>query len=319
METDTFPYEVKPVVISQIVEINNRTMCPEDTIPSIPEYLSAINVYGVALFTVGGAAVLIVLIMYIDTLRYIMKNSPPRVKTHSAFVLGVYPVIAVATYCGIVVPRAHLLAEAVTQGIFMAGMYQLFCLLVAYCGGEAELVRKVKPNTMDLRVGPCCCWPCCCCLPSPDVNKKTVKNLRLLVLQLPVVQGLVYMSLLVMWAERESLYQVNYVYVQPIIIVSILSGIYSMSMTMKMLRDILKDHSIVAKFLVLQMVLLFAKLQALITRIVAWSGALPCKPPITPAVYASFGKAKQAAKTEVEKLKLANMSTRDLVKEAARM
>ncbi|GLV35392.1 Proteasome alpha7 subunit [Carabus blaptoides fortunei] len=33
----------------------------------------------------------------------------------------------------------------------------------------------------------------------------------------------------------------------------------------------------------------------------------------------AVGKAKQAAKTEVEKLKLANMSTRDLVKEAARM
>lgn len=82
-----------------------------------------------------------------------------------------FQVVAIATYCGIIVPRAHLLAEAVTQGIFMAGMYQLFCLLVAYCGGEAELVRKVKPNTMDTRVGPCCCWPCCCCLPSLEVNK----------------------------------------------------------------------------------------------------------------------------------------------------
>ena len=30
-----------------------------------------------------------------------------------------------------------------------------------------------------------------------------VKKLRLLVLQLPVVQGLVYMVLLVMWAEEE--------------------------------------------------------------------------------------------------------------------
>lgn len=79
----------------------------------------------------------------------------------------------------------------------------------------------------------------------------------------------------------------NYVYIQPVIVVSILSGIWGMSMTMKMLRDILKDHSIVAKFMVLQMVLLFAKLQALITRMVAWFEVLPCKPPITPAVYAS--------------------------------
>lgn len=70
-----------------------------------------------------------------------------------------------------VVPRAHLLAEAVTQGIFMAGMYQLFCLFVAYCDGEAELIRKVKPDALDMKVGPCCCWPCCCCLPLLDINK----------------------------------------------------------------------------------------------------------------------------------------------------
>lgn len=31
------------------------------------------------------------------------------------------------------------------------------------------------------------------------------------------------------------------------------------------------------------------------------------------------GKAKQSAKTEIEKLKLSNMSTQELVKEAARM
>lgn len=33
----------------------------------------------------------------------------------------------------------------------------------------------------------------------------------------------------------------------------------------------------------------------------------------------AIGKAKQAAKTEIEKLKLTNMGTKELVKEAARM
>jgi organic solute transporter subunit alpha len=76
----------------------------------------------------------------------------------------------VATYCAIVVPRAQLLAEAVTQGVFMAALYQLFCLLVAYCGGEAELIRRVKPNSLNPRVAPCCCYPCCC-LPFMTVDK----------------------------------------------------------------------------------------------------------------------------------------------------
>ncbi|XP_018331653.1 organic solute transporter alpha-like protein [Agrilus planipennis] len=198
-----------------------------------------------------------------------------------------FAVVALATFCATIVPRSHLLAEAVTQGTFMAAMYQLFCLLVAYCGGEAELIRRVKPTTLKMKVGPCCCWPCCF-LPSLEMTKNRVRQLRILVLQLPVIQGLIYMTLLVMWAERESLYQINYMYVQPVVVVSILFGIWGMTMTITLLKDVLKDHSLQAKFLVLQMVLLFAKLQGLATRIIVWAGLLPCKPPITSAVYGNL-------------------------------
>lgn len=56
-------------------------------------------------------------------------------------------------------------------------------------------------------------------------------------------------------------------------------------MTMNLLKNILKEHSIIAKFMVLQMVLLLAKMQALGTKILLWADILPCKPPITPTVY----------------------------------
>ncbi|XP_018568730.1 organic solute transporter alpha-like protein isoform X2 [Anoplophora glabripennis] len=217
-----------------------------------------------------------------------MKNSSSRVKAHTAFVIGVYPVTSLATYFAILVPRAHLLAEAITQGMFMAGMYQLFCLFVAYCGGEAELVKKVKPDQLSLKVGPCCCWPCCIILPTFSVTKKTVRTLRLLVLQLPLVQGLVYLILLVMWAERESLYQINYMYIQPIIITSILIGVWSMAMTINLLKISCEKYFLIGKFLVLQMVLIFAKLQGLSTRALVWFHVLPCRPPITPQVYANL-------------------------------
>jgi organic solute transporter subunit alpha len=54
--------------------------------------VTAINVLGITLFTVGGASVLFILLLYADTLWHIMKNASPLVKTHSAFVLSVYPV-----------------------------------------------------------------------------------------------------------------------------------------------------------------------------------------------------------------------------------
>lgn len=100
------------------------------------------------------------------------NNKQTRVKFISLkFVKLFFQVVGLATYCATIVPRSQLLAEAVTQGIFTAAMYQLFCLLVAYCGGEAELIRKAKPDSLSTRVGPCCCWPCCCCLPLLAVNK----------------------------------------------------------------------------------------------------------------------------------------------------
>lgn len=109
-----------------------------------------------------------------------------------------------------------------------------------------------------------------------------------MVLQLPVVQGLVYLTLLVMWAERESLYQVNYMYLQPIIVLSILFGIWSMAMSINLLKGALgAEFLLIAKFMVLQLVLLFAKMQGLATRALVWFDLLPCRPPITPQVYAN--------------------------------
>nr|XP_023022731.1 organic solute transporter alpha-like protein [Leptinotarsa decemlineata] len=267
----------------------NATECPPYYIPTTQQYLSETDVYGITLITAGTVPVLVVLALFVDTLFYIMKNASPRVKTHSAFVIGVYPVVSLVTYLAILVPRAHLLAEAITQGMFMSGMYQLFCLFVAYCGGEANLVEKVKPNTLRLQAPPCCCWPCCFFLPDCRVTKSTLRSLRLLVLQLPVVQGLVYLILLVMWAERESLYQVNYLYLQPIVFLSIVLGIWSMSMLIRLLKANLdQEYLLFGKFLVLQLVLVFAKLQGLIFRVLVSNGIFPCRSPITPQVYANL-------------------------------
>lgn len=77
----------------------------------------------------------------------------------------------------------------------------------------------------------------------------------------------------------------NYNYFQPVVIMSILTGIWGMVMTTRMLMPVLKEHLLQGKFLVLQMVLLFAKFQGFIAKIVAHSDIFPCKHPITPTVY----------------------------------
>lgn len=59
-----------------------------------------------------------------------------------------------------------------------------------------------------------------------------------------------------------------------------------MSMTIRLLKDILGgEYLMTGKFVVLQVVLILAKLQGLVTRSLVWTDILPCRPPITPAVY----------------------------------
>jgi hypothetical protein len=79
---------------------------------------------------------------------------------------------------------------------------------------------------------------------------------------------------------------VNYMYLQPIIIISILFGVWGMAMTINLLKGFLGDEYVMpAKFTVLQLVLVLAKLQGLVTRTLVWARVLPCRPPISPAVY----------------------------------
>lgn len=76
-------------------------------------------------------------------------------------------------------------------------------------------------------------------------------------------------------------------YLQPVVIISILFGVWGMAITINLLKDVLKDYLMVAKFVVLQIVLIFAKLQGLFARVLVWTDLLPCKPPITPTVYSN--------------------------------
>nr|XP_018899979.1 PREDICTED: organic solute transporter alpha-like protein [Bemisia tabaci]XP_018899980.1 PREDICTED: organic solute transporter alpha-like protein [Bemisia tabaci]XP_018899981.1 PREDICTED: organic solute transporter alpha-like protein [Bemisia tabaci]XP_018899982.1 PREDICTED: organic solute transporter alpha-like protein [Bemisia tabaci]XP_018899983.1 PREDICTED: organic solute transporter alpha-like protein [Bemisia tabaci] len=266
----------------------NETQCVRSHIPAVGEYLAAINVGGIAVCSLGALVVITILVLYVDTLKHILHHVPSIAKTNSVFVISVYPVVAIVTYCAIVVPRAHLLAEAITQGMFMACLYQLFCLFIAYAGGESELIRRTQSTAIIMQVPPCCCYPCCSFLPTLAISKRNVKLLRLLVLQLPVVQGLVYLILLVMWAEEESLYQVNYLYLQPVVIASILSGVWGMIMMIRMVSDSLPDYKLQQKFVCLQLVLVLAKLQGLVLRICVWADLFPCRAPVTSAVYANL-------------------------------
>lgn len=265
-----------------------EAVCNPYVVPSVAEYFAAFNVLGLWLFSLGGVAVFITVALFADTIRSIIRTAPINTRSHAAFVVSVYPVVAIVTFCATLVPRAQVITEAVSQGMFMCSMYQLFCLIVSYGGGETGLVKKLQPAQISLQVAPCCCWSCCSFLPVYPLTKERLKILRALVVQLPVVQAFSYIAMLVMWSDDQKLYPLNYNYYQPVVVTSILLGIWGMVMLVRVSQEGLKEYFVQGKFIVLQLVLLLTKFQGLAARTLAMGNLFPCRSNITPTVYTNL-------------------------------
>lgn len=120
----------------------------------------------------AGACFVTTLLLFADALRHVLTTAPRRLRTPTASVLAVYPLAAAASLAAMAAPRGQLAAEAAVQVVFACCFCQLFRLLLTYGGGvEALSAAAGGVETLDVAVGPCCCWPCCALwLPRPALT-----------------------------------------------------------------------------------------------------------------------------------------------------
>jgi len=196
--------------------------------------------------------------------------------------MSVYPIASLCSLVALALPRAQLLSDAVTQISLTIGLYRHYLLLIDVGRREVN-----KSPALKLRVGPCCCWPC---LPFPDLdmNPTNMSWIQILVLQLPIVQTLIYIVSLIMEAEDALLVSRYAVFLQPLVVASILLGLYGLTITLKSLEEVNPGSNLKHKAAVIQMVLMFSKLQGFIVKSLPKTGLFPCNPPITPQTYANF-------------------------------
>ncbi|KPJ20021.1 Organic solute transporter subunit alpha [Papilio machaon] len=189
--------------------------------------------------------------------------------------------VASAAYIAIVVPRATLVAEAIAQEVVMVAMYNFFCLIIAECGGPSQFIRRAGESRLETRVLPCCCWPCCI-IPRPKIDKRSLTWLRCLVLQIPIVQGVLYVIILVLWAEDMMLYRHVIVFIQFFVAASILSGMWGVIMCVRAANGI--GVVLRPKFVALQLVLIIVKLQCGLSKLLSDLAMLPCVMSLHPTV-----------------------------------
>ncbi|XP_049943943.1 organic solute transporter alpha-like protein [Schistocerca serialis cubense] len=264
--------------------VGNTTYCNPDTLPSLREYYGAVDPLIIVLVCTALAVVAVTIALYSTTMRDIVQRAPREVKGDTAAVLAIHPVGAVIVFLSLLVPRADFLVEVVLQGTFVVCLYKFFCLLVAYGGGEEELTLKLRPAAFQPITGPCCCCPCCrlCCSPL-EVSKSSLTRIRVLILQLPVVQWLIDLVLFVLLAEDQAVYQAVYQWVQVVPMVSLMVALWGANMFLSLLGDALAEHRVRSKFVAMQVVVALNAMLKAVSRPIA--AALACYPPLTPALY----------------------------------
>ncbi|OAD53102.1 Organic solute transporter alpha-like protein [Eufriesea mexicana] len=256
--------------------------CNYDYVPSAIENIESLGTFGIGLLSFGAILSTLTLYFALDACHNIFYQKETKLyKTNSITILSVYPVASICSLTALGIPRTQLLSEAVTQIFLTISLYRLHLLLV-YVGRKK--VTTTPP--LVLRVGPCCCWPC---LPFPrlEMTDANLSWVRLLVLQLPIIQGLTYCIFLFMSIEEPSLITQYGICLQPFMVISILLGIYGLTITLKSLQEVAPEEKLHRKATVSQLMLLFSKLQAFIVKSLSHTGLFPCNPPITPQIYAN--------------------------------
>ncbi|CAG9583283.1 unnamed protein product [Danaus chrysippus] len=236
--------------------INTTLLCHTYSLqPDFASYTAVLKSNAYVIWSLGLLVVLTICVLYVVTLRSALRHWKDS-KTSAAIVLAVYPLVASAAFLMTVVPRACVLAEAISQEVVMVAMYHFYFMVISECGGVNQLVRK------------------------------SLTWLRYLVLQMPVIQAIIYVIILILWAEDLMLYLNSLIYIIPFIAASILSGVWGVIMCIKTAEAVGAKPK--PRFLALQLVLIIVKLQWGITKMLPGMVKLPCLTALHPSVFVNL-------------------------------
>ncbi|XP_023245004.1 organic solute transporter subunit alpha-like [Copidosoma floridanum] len=256
--------------------------CETFYLPTSIQLFESLGNFGVGLVTIASALCAATVYLGVDACSNICyRQETTSFKINACTVLSVYPIASLCSLTALALPRSQLLAEALTSMALTIALYRLYALLQ-----ELGRRRALKAPQLALKVGPCCCWPCLE-FPTLEMNDVNLFWLHIAVLQFPIVQGIVCCVLLIMSAEAPVFANSYGVFLQPFVLISILLAIYGLTVVTKSLHAIAPEAALPSKTLVVQLVLLFSKLQGFIIKSLVGTGLFPCDPPLTPHVYAN--------------------------------
>ncbi|XP_049795558.1 organic solute transporter subunit alpha-like isoform X2 [Schistocerca nitens] len=263
--------------------------CAHSQLPTVEEFYSNLTPLLSVAIAVSTVAVVSVCVTYTLSLRHVLNRTAPQLRSHTAWVLTIHPVAAVLAYLSVMIPRASFLVDVGIQDLYATCLYQMFCLLVAYCEQEGS-TDQLHRAMIQLNTGPLCCLPGChwLCRPVP-LTRKTLLKLRILVLQLPIAMWIMYTVCYVLWAEDERLLDRVWPYMEPVQVGSVLVAGWGTQMVVQLLERLQLPGGGNAshKFLALELTTLATELQGAAADSVA--ALFPCSGAFSPSFWSRMG------------------------------
>ncbi|XP_055603154.1 organic solute transporter alpha-like protein [Uranotaenia lowii] len=235
--------------------------CPSQ-LPTVIEYLNGIDLILTVIIAITIILSVGTVVVCIRNVRLVLGHTPKRYKTKSILVLVIYPIVTMLAIVSILIPKSYFVCDTVSHIYFMISAYVFYSLIMDYIGGEDAFIKSSDTETFTARTP-----PCCCCLPflkRSTVTKNRLLFVRLLILQLPIVQSSLFIGLNVVYVEDVLNFNRILTFFVPFIVVSIILGVWGLNIIVRMVGPLHVELKLMGKYAVLQLVLILCKIQPLI-------------------------------------------------------
>ncbi|XP_033160695.1 organic solute transporter alpha-like protein [Drosophila mauritiana] len=248
--------------ISQVLEQNINNTNSLRTHPTVEEYYENMTAFLSLAIFIASLLTILNISIFATTVSRLRRHLDKPLLGPSIMMVGLYPIISVAALVTILVPYSWFVCHTVMHVMFMVGGPVFRTLLFRYVGSEQNYVKETAGEAVQLNTPPCCC--CCLCLPMVVPTKAKLCISRYMVWQMPFWQGSIMLVMNILYYRDIQLYRQVMFFFIPFIVCSIVLGVWSLQITVRMITKVRGDYQLRKKMFCLQLVVMLCKLQYLV-------------------------------------------------------
>ncbi|EDV52315.1 organic solute transporter alpha-like protein [Drosophila erecta] len=248
--------------VSQVLDENRNNTDSLRTHPSVEEYYENMTAFLSLAIFIASLLTILNISIFATTVSRLRRHLEKPLLSPSIMMVGLYPIISVAALVTILVPYSWFVCHTVMHVMFMVGGPVFRTLLFRYVSSEQNYVKETAGEAVQLNTPPCCC--CCLCLPMVIPTKAKLCISRYMVWQMPFWQGSIMLVMNILYYRDIQLYRQVMFFFIPFIICSIVLGVWSLQITVRMITKVRGDYQLRKKMFCLQLVVMLCKLQYLV-------------------------------------------------------